>query len=80
MLLNNSIIYISYTLFFFQYDHLEFPGVVPRTFLGPLFISTLSFPFVSVLQYLHFNKMISQLLGKIGILLIIIYILYFKIN
>jgi len=79
MLLNNFIIYISNASFFFQYDHLEFPGVVPRTFLGPLFISTLSFPFASLLQYLQFNKIFSQLLGKIGIILIIIYI-YFKIN
>ncbi|SNX81655.1 related to ALG12 - alpha-1,6-mannosyltransferase [Melanopsichium pennsylvanicum] len=35
-----------------QYDHQVFPGAVPRSFIGPLLLATVSYPFILISQTL----------------------------
>lgn len=43
-----------------QFDHLEFPGVVPRTFIGSLAVAGASRPLVWLLQLLGVHKLWLQ--------------------
>lgn len=45
------------------YDHFDFPGAVPRTFIGPLLLAGFSRPILHVLGWQHSQNVVRALLG-----------------
>ncbi|KAI1428131.1 glycosyltransferase family 22 protein [Xylaria sp. FL1777] len=46
-----------------HYDHFDFPGAVPRTFLGPVFLAGISQPLIALVGFQHAQFVVRALLG-----------------
>jgi alpha-1,6-mannosyltransferase len=50
-----------------QYDHFQYPGVVPRTFIGSLFIASFALPISMIMKHLKKVIFIYICRGIVGI-------------
>lgn len=49
-----------------NYDHFDFPGAVPRTFLGPVILAGISQPLVALVGFQHAQLLVRAILGLIN--------------
>ncbi|KAH8155916.1 hypothetical protein CIB48_g12331 [Xylaria polymorpha] len=56
-----------------HYDHFDFPGAVPRTFLGPVVLAGISQPLITLVGFQHAQLIVRGLLGLINSVAILIF-------
>ncbi|CAJ2500918.1 Uu.00g037710.m01.CDS01 [Anthostomella pinea] len=49
-----------------HYDHFDFPGAVPRTFVGAVFLAGLSQPYIALVGFQHAQLIVRGVLGMIN--------------
>jgi len=47
-----------------QYDHINFPGVVPRTFVGPIVLSSIAYPIKALIEITDLPKSVMQIICR----------------
>lgn len=52
-----------YTKLSTQYDHFDFPGAVPRTFVGPVVLAGIGQPIVALVGFQHAQLVVRAILG-----------------
>lgn len=55
---------LTYKLNFDKYDHFQFPGVVPRTFIGSIIVASIAYPFDLIIQSLQLAGVYRQYLVR----------------
>ncbi|KAI5867073.1 glycosyltransferase family 22 protein [Durotheca rogersii] len=56
-----------------QYDHFDFPGAVPRTFVGPVLLAGISQPVIAVVGFQHAQLVVRGVLGLLNAAALLIF-------